>query len=332
MSDRHLIDRLDDAIETLLAGGEAAVPSGDRRLAGLVRVALEVTGLPRDEFRTRLRGDLERAAARMKGGEEMETVAEAIREGFHTITPYLQVQRAADVLEFVKHAFGAIETFQTSDPGGGLRHAEARIGDSMVMLGGSPGMQFPERPASLHLYVPDADAVYERALQAGAVSLHEPVDQPYGDREGSVRDVGGNFWYIATHKAGAGHVPEGLRTVTPYLHPRGAAGLIDYLKDAFGAEEVARYQSPDGVIHHATVSIGDSALEMGEAHGPWQPMPPAIYLYVPDVDKVYERAVAAGGTSKQAPADQPYGDRNAHVEDPYGNTWYIATHKKDVVS
>jgi PhnB protein len=332
MSERHLIDRLDDAIDALLAGREAAVPSGERRLAGLVQVALEVAELPREEFRTRLHGDLQRSAARMKGEEAMETAELPVREGFHAITPYLQLQRAEDVLEFVKRAFGAVETFKTSDPEGGLRHAEARIDDSMLMFGGSPGMAFPEFPTSLHLYVPDADVVYQRALQAGAVSLSEPVDQPYGDREAAVRDVAGNNWYIATHKAGPRYVPEGLRAVTPYLLTRGAPGLIDFLKEAFGAEQVARHESPEGVIRHATVRIGDSMLEMSEAHGPWQPMPPAIYLYVEDVDKVYERAVAAGGTSKQAPGDRPYGDRNAHVEDPYGNTWYIATHKKDVAS
>jgi len=326
MAERHAIDRLDDAIDLLLAGREATVPAGDRRLAGLVRVVVELTELPRDEFRARLRADLEKAAARMKGEKEMTTAVSPVREGFHTITPYLRVKRAEELLDFVKRAFGAEETLRAKGSAGGL-HAEARIGDSMLMMGGSPGMPFDEMPTALHLYVPDADAVYRRALEAGASSLQAPTDQPYGDREAGVRDVAGNYWYIATHKAGAGYVPEGMRAVTPYLHPRGAAQLIDYLKQAFGAEEVARYASPDGVIHHAKVRIGDSILEMGEAHGPWQPMPPAIYLYVEDVDKVHERAVAAGGTSKQAPADQPYGDRSAHVEDPFGNTWYIATRK-----
>jgi PhnB protein len=67
------------------------------------------------------------------------------------------------------------------------------------------------------------------------------------------------------------------------------------LKEALGAEEVSRYQSPDGVVHHATVRIGDSVIEMGEAHGESQPMPPSIYLYVDDVDAMYERSVKAGG-------------------------------------
>jgi uncharacterized glyoxalase superfamily protein PhnB len=178
------------------------------------------------------------------------------------------------------------------------------------------------------LYVTDADAIYDRAIKAGATSLHEPVDQPYGDREAGVKDFSGNHWYIATHQA-TGHAPEGLRSVTPFLHPRGADRLIDFLKQAFGAEEKSRYESPDGVIQHATVSIGDSMLEMGEAHGPWQPMPTTFYLYVDDVDGWYRRAVVAGAKSKAEPSDQPYGDRVAGVVDPFENTWYLATHIKD---
>ena len=191
-----------------------------------------------------------------------------------------------------------------------------------------------ETPASLHLYVPDADAVYRRALEAGADSLYEPVDQVYGDREAGVKDPAGNVWYIATHQGegAAKHIPEGIHTVTPFLHPVGAPGLIDFLKEALGAEEVSRYQSPDGVVHHATVRIGDSVIEMGEAHGEALLTPPSIYLYVADVDVMYARAVKAGATSIKSPADQPYGDRNAWIKDPFDNTWFIATPIKDVKS
>ena len=252
------------------------------------------------------------------------TAAAPLRAGFHTVTPYLRVERIADLLDFVGRAFGAVETLRHTGSAGGL-HAESRIGDSMLMMGGYPGMV--ESPAALHLYVEDADAVYAQALAAGAVSLRAPVDQPYGDREAWVKDPTGNHWYIATHTAGpAGdHRPEGLRAVTPYLHPRGAARLIEFLQAAFGAEEADRHQSPDGVIHHATVRVGDSMIEMGEAHDEWQPMPTAFYLYVDDVDGLHARAVRAGAVSVHPPADQPYGDRMAHVEDAFGNTWFLAT-------
>jgi uncharacterized glyoxalase superfamily protein PhnB len=125
--------------------------------------------------------------------------------------------------------------------------------------------------------VPDADQVYRNALEAGAESLHAPVDQPYGDREASVKDLAGNHWYIATHRTG-GHVPAGLGTVTPYLHPRGAPALIEFMKQAFAAEEMAIHRGPDGVVVHAKVRVGGSIIEMGEAHGEWAPMPTMFYV------------------------------------------------------
>lgn len=248
-------------------------------------------------------------------------------EGFHTITPYLIVREAAELIDFVKEAFGAEERFRTIGSAGGI-HAEVKIGDSMVMIGGGRGAwQGTPTPTSIHLYVNDADAVYARAVQAGATSMYAPVDQSYGDREAGVKDLAGNEWYIATHRE-TGEKPEGFRTITPYLHPKGAAGLVDFLKQAFSAEELFRANKPDGTIAHALIKIGDSRIEMGEAHGEWQPMPATIYMYVNDVDAVYRQALAAGGTSISEPADPPYGGRSAGVQDPRGNTWYIASYKK----
>ena len=90
--------------------------------------------------------------------------------------------------------------------------------------------QYKPSEAGLHLYVPDADAVYRRALEAGGVSLSAPVDQPYGDREAGVKDPCGNSWWIATHKTGS-HIPAGMHAVTPFLHPKGAPKLIEFLTD-----------------------------------------------------------------------------------------------------
>ena len=81
----------------------------------------------------------------------------------------------------------------------------------------------------------------------------------------------------------------------------------------------------DGPIVHAKIRLGDTILEMGEAHGPYGPMPTGLHYYVADVDAVYERALKAGGTSISAPKDQPYGDRSAGVADPAGNSWFLAT-------
>jgi PhnB protein len=257
-----------------------------------------------------------------KGDEKTETKT-YIREGFHTVTPYLTVERAPELLEFVKQAFGATEIFRTIGSAGGM-HAEAKIGDSMVMIGGGSG--FHENPTAIHLYIPDVDAAYQRALDAGGTSLFEPADMPYGERAGAVEDPFGNRWYIATTFGPLKEISEYLHTVTQYFHPIGAQGLIDFLKNAFSAEEVMRHQESEGMILHAKVRLGDSIVELGEARTPSQPMPSTIYLYVEDCDAMYEQALKAGGVSVQPPADQPYGDRNAWVKDPFDNVWYIATH------
>jgi uncharacterized glyoxalase superfamily protein PhnB len=235
------------------------------------------------------------------------------------------------LLDFMKQAFDAEETFRTIGSAGGV-HAEVRVGDSMIMIGGGgPELAWKgtPMPTAFHVYVPDCDAVYKSALQAGATSIDEVVDQPYGERSGSVKDAAGNFWYIATHK-GETYIPKGLNSVNVYMHPPRAEPVIGFLKRAFGAQELAKYPSPDGVIHYAEIRVGDSVIEMGEAHGRYQPMNTMFYLYVPDCDAVYRRALAAGGTSISEPIDQPYGDRSGAVKDAFGNQWYIATHIKDV--
>ncbi len=253
-----------------------------------------------------------------------------IPRGLRMVTPYLVAADGLALLDFVKQAFGAEETMRAVMPTG--VHGEVRIGDSSLMMGGGiPGKKFPGtlQPGALHLYVEDADAVCKKAVAAGATLIDEPRDQDYGERSGTVKDPAGNYWYVATHR-GKSHVPEGLHSVNPYLHPLRAEPLISFLKRAFEAEEVAKYASPDGVVHHAVVRVGDSVVEMGEAHGKYEPMPAMFYLYVPNADAAYRQALAAGATSFQEPTDQPYGDRNAGVQDAFGYKWYLATHVKDM--
>jgi len=106
-----------------------------------------------------------------------------------------------------------------------------------------------------------------------------------------------------------------MQTVNVYLHPLRAEPLIAFMTKAFGAANVQKFASPDGVIQHAQVTIGDTVIEMGEAHGPYQPMPTRFYLYVADVDGGYRRALDAGATSISEPTDLPYGERVAGVAD-----------------
>ena len=125
-------------------------------------------------------------------------------------------------------------------------------------------------------------------------------------------------------------IPDGYHTVTPYLVVSDAAGLLDFLKRAFDAKETVCFKKPDGSIGHAEVQIGDSMIMLGQASGEWKPMPCAIYLYVPDTDAVYKKALQAGATSIKEPANQFYGDRNASVKDLCGNLWSIGTHVEDI--
>ncbi len=125
-------------------------------------------------------------------------------------------------------------------------------------------------------------------------------------------------------------IPEGYHSVTPYLVVNGADRLIAFLKQAFGAQEIERFQGPNGTIMHAEVKIGDSIIMLGEANERFQARPANLYVYVPDTDAIYHRAVESGATSIMEPANQFYGDRNAGISDPTGNFWWIGTHVEDV--
>jgi PhnB protein len=126
-------------------------------------------------------------------------------------------------------------------------------------------------------------------------------------------------------------IPPGYHTATPYLIARGADKVVDFMKNAFGAQlSFPPMTGPDGKIMHADLMIGDSHVMISEATEQHPAMQSMIHLYVPNVDAVYQRAVAAGGTSTLEPTDQFYGDRGASVTDPSGNHWYIATHIEDV--
>jgi PhnB protein len=133
-------------------------------------------------------------------------------------------------------------------------------------------------------------------------------------------------------------VPDGYHSVTPYLIVRGASQAIDFYTRAFGAAEIMRMPGPGGIIMHAEIRVGDSVImlsdEMPQASGK-SPQTlggttAAVMVYVPDVDKTYKQAVAAGATAREQPADMFWGDRYGKLTDPFGHEWAIATHVEDV--
>jgi PhnB protein len=124
-------------------------------------------------------------------------------------------------------------------------------------------------------------------------------------------------------------IPDGYHTVTPSITVNGAAKLIEFIEAAFGAKEAFRMPTPNGDIMHAEVLIGDSVVMLNDAMG--QPQNPAsLFLYMDDVDAVYQCALKVGAASLSAPTDMFWGDRVARVKDQFGNHWAIATHKEDV--
>ena len=269
--------------------------------------------------------------SRRERGSSAPAPVKFIREGFHSITPYLIISGAARWIDFVKQAFGAEEHFRAKRPGAEdvIMHAEVKIGDSMVELADA-NPQFPAMPCTLLLRVDDPDDVYNRALEAGATVMQPIADAPYGSRGGTVLDVAGNRLHISKPTGSGVEIFKGFRSVTPHLYATEPVDLIEFLKRAFGGEETYRAEMPDGSIPHAQVRIGDSIVALAGGHGPYTPMPTTLHLYVPDTDSIYERALRAGATSIQPPADQPYGDRSAGVTDPFRNRWFIATHIRDV--
>lgn len=128
----------------------------------------------------------------------MTTQVKYVPEGHNIVSPYIVVTGVGKLIDFAKQAFDAKEVYVSKRPDGTVMHAEVKIGDSILMMGdgGENGKTFL---AMLHIYVEDADATYQRALQAGAKSIREPADQPYGDRSGGVEDSFGNQWWMSTH-------------------------------------------------------------------------------------------------------------------------------------
>lgn len=246
--------------------------------------------------------------------------------GFRTITPFLIHSQAPELVEFLKTTFHAEELKRNTAGEAYGFYSEVRIGDTVIMIGGGTAARRGNLPSAFHVFVDDCDAAYRRALDAGAVTLMgalgEPADRPYGERSAFVQDGFGNYWYIATRLTPA-PPPQGSGSVMPYLHPAGARKYIDFLKQAFGAEELGVYEH-SGRVMHAAMRIGDAVLELGEPEDRTGIPTNGLFLFVEDVQVAYDRALAAGAATVRPPDDIPYGMRSAIVRDPAGYLWWPA--------
>jgi PhnB protein len=311
--DNVKVEELDQAIDALLAGSAVAGPGP----AGLTQIAAVLRDLPDENFQKRLKSNLQRIATMTT------SAATPIREGLRTITPFIAVPKAPELIDFLKRTFHAEEISRRSHGADGFV-ASLKVGDSDLLIMGGESVRGHERFGAFHVFVPDCDATFSRAVEAGGTSLGDPADRPYGERSGFVKDLTGNYWYIATRLPGPVYI-EGAGTVTPYAHPAKALPFIEFLKRAFSAQEIAVYQH-EGRVMHAAVRIGDAVLEMGESPD-FQPS--SFYLQVDDCDAAYQRALDAGATSLWPPTDQAYGDRTAGLLDPFGYQWMPSTRIKN---
>jgi PhnB protein len=155
----------------------------------------------------------------------------------------------------------------------------------------------------------------------------------------------GVFWFSrrffnkeTTMSTAVKPIPEGMHSITPHLICAGAADAIEFYKKAFGAIEMGRMPGPGGKLMHAMIKIGDSAVMLVDEVPEWgnkgpkalNGTPVTIHLYVPDADATFNTAVAAGATAKMPLADMFWGDRYGVLIDPFGHSWSIATHIKDM--
>lgn len=320
-----------------------------------------------------------------------EPVAEApkakpVPEGWFALTPQIVVPDVDAAIAFYTAALGAESIFTIPGPDGKAMHGEVKLGDSIIMIDGeNERMKSPltlgGTPAELMVYVPDVDAAFQKAIDAGAKVVMPVEDQFWGDRYGVLTDPAGHRWGMATHvedltdeqmmqraelampapgakkskykKSKKPKTPEWKKiagtpatapkpaqyhTVTIGITANDAAAAIEFYKVAFGATEVSRMPMPDGKVMHAEVKIGDSVLMIGDAMpemGGKAPKdlggaPVMIHHYTPDVDGVFAKAAAAGGTAMMPVADAFWGDRYGAILGPDGFGWGVATHIEDV--
>jgi PhnB protein len=321
MADHPREEQLDQLVDSLL-GAATAPRADDASLASLAVVAEALRYLPSEAFRDQLKTELQRRIS-------MSAETTRVHAAFRTVWPFIIHERASELVDFLKQAFDADELRRDTSAEAYGFHAEVGIGDSLIMIGGGSAAEHGNVPGAFHVFVDDCDAVYRRALSAGATTLMgamgEPSDRPYGERSAFVEDQFGNYWYIATPLTGGGPAPAppDRGSVVPHLHPTGARAYIAFLQAAFAGEPMAVVERV-GRVMHAAVRIGDAVLELGEPEDRSGIPLGGFFVRVDDVEAAYARALAAGATSIRPPADIPYDYRSAIVQDASGYMWWVA--------
>ena len=303
--------------------------------------------------------------------------------GYSSVSPWIISRDTGALFAFVTEAFGAQELSRLVGEDGRVGHAEARIGDSVILAFDSRP-HWPDTPAFLRVYFDYADAAYAAALAAGATSVSALDNSAWGDRGARVQDPLGNLWWIMSHledvseetaarrwgepeyvaamdyaieslnahmtgrtgsvevpgpvrnmaapvrAEGVRPVPEGYRSVEPWIISRDTAGVLAFITAAFGAQESFRVPLEDGTIGHAEARIGDSNALAFDSRPDWPPTPSFLRLYLDDGDAALAAALAAGATPVTNMTEMFWGDRVGRVRDPYGNLWRIHSRVAEV--
>ncbi|MGA8763005.1 MAG: VOC family protein, partial [Candidatus Sulfotelmatobacter sp.] len=297
----------------------------------------------------------------------MATVVEPLAAVRSIVSPRLSFKDAAKAIEFYKKALGATETFRFEVGGQIAHAEIAIGASMMMLAGEWPeGGRFSAEtlgssPVQMVIRVDNVDSFAGHAIAAGMKVARPLTNQFYGHRDVLLADPFGYTWSVYTvteemsveemHRRmegmstgpeggqtsekdalqkGVAPIRRGFRTVTPYMIAPDGDALLAFAKNAFGAEETFRAIGGAGGIH-GEIRIGDTMLMMGGGipGKPFNAKPnaTALHIYVEDTDAAYRKALAAGAASISKPQDHEYGERGAGVKDPFGNYWYIATHK-----
>ncbi len=246
--------------------------------------------------------------------------------GYSSVSPWLITRDTNALFEFITAAFGAEEIDRVVGADGSIGHAEARIGDSVVLAFDSRP-HWPATPSYLRLYTHDADAAFHAALAAGATTVSVPDNSAWGDRGACIQDPLGNIWWIMSHMEdvsdGVSHIPAGYRSVEPWIITSSTPELLDFITAAFAAQEAFRVPMDDASIGHAEARIGDSNILAFDSRPGWPPTPAFLRVYVDDGDATFAAALAAGATPVTDMTEMFWGEEVGRVRDPLGNLWWI---------
>jgi uncharacterized glyoxalase superfamily protein PhnB len=255
------------------------------------------------------------------------------------VQPFLHLHNAEEMIPFLEAAFGAKNLGTAKSPEGAILHATIQIGNATLEIA-EANDEFRPMPGHLHVYVPDADAAYARALQAGGTSTEKPQDAAYGDRSAGVKDAWGYQWFIATYLGNESErkppienrsVP--VDTVLPHVAYQDVTAAIAWLAKTFGFTEHYRYGEP---ISGAQMHLGKAWIMLKRAKdGSRSPAQlgygtQSLTVFVSDVDAHFKTAQSAGAVILELPHETVYGERQYAAEDLDGHHWLFSQHARDL--